>query len=96
MYSRVDENVALVSQFMTGGCVFDSYIPSSMFFIPECTRHLMSRLDVLMQMILACEVVEVIEYLAGSSVHCRPVSLRFEAPRVVMLLLVNSNSVMLS
>lgn len=95
MYSRIDENVALVSQLMTGGCVFDSDVPSSMFFIPERTRHLVSRLDVLVQMILACKIVEIIEYLTRSSVHCRPVSLRLEAPRVVMLLLVNFNLIML-
>jgi hypothetical protein len=64
--------------------VRDLHIVASLLLIPCGTDNLMLCLDILVQTVLAREVVEVCKDLFRAGIYGRPVKFRLERPRVVV------------
>lgn len=60
------------------------HIVSALLLIPVRANDLMSRLNILVQPILARKIIKIRENLLGSGIHCRPIELRFKGPSVVV------------
>lgn len=71
--SRVDEDMAVVLCQCPSSYITDLNVPFSTLRDPSCTTDYLLRLDVLLQAILICEIIEVSKDLGAAGEDRRPV-----------------------
>jgi hypothetical protein len=64
--------------------VLDLHIVAALRLIPSCPSHLMLCLDVFVETVLSCKVVEVGEDFSRAGIYGRPVKFGLKGPCIVV------------
>lgn len=61
----VYQDIAMIGNSLATPCILDVYVITALRLVPVCASDLVLRLDIFVQTVFSCKVVEVLENLLG-------------------------------